>query len=87
MQMICVRTSQVAPSVVRPHQILLSCSFDKRRFLFRIVNALELKDHLDKQTKTLSVGLKRKVRAAPRAQLDAISMEQHSKVGYISHLS
>lgn len=33
-------------------------------FVSRIVNALELNDHLDKQAKTLSVGLKRKVRAA-----------------------
>jgi len=28
----------------------------------RVVNALELKDHLNKQAKTLSAGLKRKVR-------------------------
>lgn len=27
-----------------------------------VVNALELKDHLNKQAKTLSAGLKRKVR-------------------------
>lgn len=40
------------------------CSFDNGCFVFRIVNALELKDHLDKQAKTLSAGLKRKVRAA-----------------------
>lgn len=31
-----------------------------------VVSALELKDHLDKQAKTLSAGVKRKVRPGPQ---------------------
>lgn len=36
-------------------------------FVVSVVNALELKDHLNKQAKTLSAGLKRKVRTCLHA--------------------